>query len=424
MIATVSAPSESRHRLGIAANRGQFTLQAVQVFFVGLVIGMERAALPTLAAEFGVRPGAFLFLASFVVSFGVVKGALNFVAGDLADHVGRKPVLTAGWLAATPIPLLIYFAPNWWWIVAANVFLGVSQGFTWTMTVTSQIDLAASNQRGLAVGINEATGYVAVGVAGFGAAWLAHQFGARPALLAFGLVTIVVALTCLLWTRDTLAWVKAEHAEANPVTPHQPDHTPSLGGIFLRISFRDPAGRAICQGGVANKIADALVWVMFPVFFKAHGAGLIEIGWLTGAYATVWGFAQLWTGHLADRIGRKAPIVAGFFFLAAGIAVTALGRSALVWLPAAVVMGIGMALLYPNLIAAMSDRAPPLWRGKALGTYRYWRDTGYAIGALLLGAIAQAAGAPLPALWLTAALVAGAGLWITLSVPDDRKRGV
>jgi MFS family permease len=424
MAAIASVPLKARHRRGIAVNRGQFTLQAVQVFFVGLVIGMERAVLPTLAAEFGVKPGAFLFLASFVVSFGVVKGALNFVAGGLADHVGRKPVLTAGWLAAIPIPLLIYFAPNWWWIVAANVFLGVSQGFTWTMTVTSQIDLAASNQRGLAVGINEATGYIAVGVAGFGAAWLAHQFGARPALLAFGLVTIVVALTCLLWTRDTLAWVKAEHAEASPAAPHHPDDTPSLGGIFLRISFRDPAGRAICQGGAANKIADALVWVMFPVFFKAHGAGLIEIGWLTGAYATVWGFAQLWTGHLADRIGRKAPIVAGFFLLAAGIAVTALGQSALVWLPAAVVMGIGMALLYPNLIAAMSDRAPPLWRGKALGTYRYWRDTGYAIGALLLGAIAQAAGAPLPALWLTAALVAGAGLWIALSVPDDRKRGV
>ncbi|MDE2165556.1 MAG: MFS transporter [Alphaproteobacteria bacterium] len=422
MTVTASAPLPARHRRGIAANREQFTLQAVQVFFVGLVIGMERAVLPTLAHQFGVSPGAFLFLASFVVSFGLVKGALNFVAGGLADRFGRKPVLIAGWLAGIPIPLLIYFAPNWWWIVAANVFLGVSQGFTWTMTVTSQIDLAGSHQRGLAVGINEATGYVAVGLAGFGAAWLAHHVGARPALLAFGLATIAGALTCVLWTRDTLAWVKAEHAEATPAAPHHPDHMPSLGTIFLRISFYDPAGRAICQGGAANKIADALVWVMFPVFFMAHGAGLIEIGWLTGAYAMVWGFAQLWTGHLADRIGRKTPVVAGFFLLAAGIALTALGGSAVVWLPAAVIMGIGMALLYPNLIAAMSDRTPPLWRGKALGTYRYWRDTGYAIGALLLGGVAQVSGAPLPALWLTAALVAASGIWIAVGVPADHKR--
>ncbi|MGH6983659.1 MAG: MFS transporter [Stellaceae bacterium] len=420
---TGSAPPTARYRRGIAANREQFALQTVQVFFVGLVAGMERAVLPTLAHEFGVSSGAFVFLATFVVSFGLVKGALNFVAGGIADRLGRKPVLVMGWLAGIPIPLLIYFAPNWWWIVAANVFLGVNQGFAWSMTVTSQIDLAASNQRGLAVGINEATGYVAVGLAGFGVAWLAHHIGARPALLVFGLATVAAALACLLWTRDTLAWMKAEHVEEHAVAARHPEPETPLGEIFRRISFSDPAGRAICQAGAVNKIADALVWVMFPVFFKAHGAGLVEIGWLTGAYAMVWGFSQLWTGHLADRIGRKMPVVAGFFLLAAGIAATALGAGPLVWLPAAVIMGIGMALLYPNLIAAMSDRTPALWRGKALGTYRYWRDTGYAIGALLLGAVAQATGAPLPAMWLTAVLVACSGVWVARDIPDDRERG-
>ena len=411
--------AQARHRRGIGANREQFALQTLQVFFVGAVIGMERAVLPTLAREFGVAPGAFLFLASFVLSFGLVKGALNFVAGGLADNIGRKPVLLVGWLAGIPIPFLIYFAPNWWWVVAANALLGVNQGFTWTMTVTSQIDLAASNQRGLAVGINEAAGYVAVGASGFGAAWLATGIGARPALLIFGLVTIALALASLLRARDTLGWVKAEHAETQAAAPGNAAHTPPLGSIFVDISFRDPAGRAICQGGVVNKIADALVWVMFPLFFKEHGASLVEIGWLTGAYAMVWGVSQLWTGHLADRIGRKKPIVAGFLLLAAGIAATALGQDPRVWLPAAVVMGIGMALLYPNLIAAMSDRTPPLWRGKALGTYRYWRDTGYAIGAALLGLVAQATGAPLPALWLAAALVLASGIWIALGVPAD-----
>jgi MFS family permease len=410
------------HLRGIGVNVGQFTLQTVQVFFVGAMAGMERAVLPTLAREFGVTPGAFVFLASFVVSFGLVKGALNFVAGGLGDYVGRKPVLLAGWLTAIPIPFLIYFAPNWWWIIAANVFLGVNQGLTWTMTVTSQIDLAASHQRGLAVGINEAAGYVAVGASGFGTAWLAAEIGARPALLIFGLATIVLAFASQLRTRDTLAWMHAEHVEVHAAAPANSAPVPPLGRIFLDISFRDPAGRALCQGGAVNKIADALVWVMFPLFFKEHGASLVEIGWLTGAYAMVWGFSQLWTGHLADRIGRKQPVVSGFLLLAAGIAATALGQGPLIWLPAAVVMGFGMALLYPNLIAAMSDRVPPLWRGKALGTYRYWRDTGYAIGAVLLGAVAQATGAPLPALWVTAALTAASGLWIALAVGESRPR--
>ncbi|MDE2227817.1 MAG: MFS transporter [Alphaproteobacteria bacterium] len=421
---TVSASSSAavRHQRGIWLNLGQFTLQTVQVFFVGLTIGMERTVLPLLGGEFGVAKGAYLFLASFVLSFGLVKGALNFVAGSLADRIGRKIVLLLGWLAGLPIPLLIFFAPNWWWIVVANVFLGVNQAFAWTMTVTMHVDLAGSHQRGLAVGIDEAAGYAAVGLAGLGTGYLAALYGPRWALLVFGFAVIAAALVVLIWVRDTLAWVHVEHAEANPVAPHRPDDTPHLGKIFLRISVHDPASRAICQGGAVNKIADALVWVMFPVFFKAHGAGLVEIGWLTGTYAMVWGLSQLWTGHLADRIGRKVPIVAGFGLLAAGIAATALGQGPVVWLPAAAIMGVGMALLYPNLIAAMSDRAPALWRGKALGTYRYWRDTGYAIGALLLGAVAQAAGAPLPAIWLTAALVAGSGCWIAIGVPADRRR--
>ena len=189
--------------------------------------------------------------------------------------------------------------------------------------------------------------------------------------------------------------------------------------MFLLVSFRDATYRALCQGGVANKIADTLVWALFPVYFRARHLGVVRIGWLTGIYAVVWGLSQLWTGHLADRIGRKPPVVTGFFMLALGIAVTAAAGSVLVWGIAAAVMGVGMALLYPNLIAAMADLAPPLWRGRALGTYRYWRDTGYAIGALLLGAVAQWGGGVVPAMWATAALVAGSGLWIALAVGES-----
>ncbi|MDA8248744.1 MAG: MFS transporter, partial [Rhodospirillales bacterium] len=398
-------------RRGIRVNLGQFALQTVQVFCVGLTVGMERTVLPALAPEFGVAKGAYLFLASFVLSFGLVKGALNFVAGSLSDHIGRKRVMLAGWLAGLPIPLLIFFAPNWWWIIAANVFLGVNQAFTWTMTVTSQVDLAGSHQRGLAVGINEAAGYVAVGLAGLGTSYLAALYGPRWALLVFGLAVIAGALILLAGVRDTLAWVRAEHAQTAPPDT-APAAMPHWGEVFLLVSFRDATYRALCQGGVVNKIADTLVWVLFPVYFRARHLGVVRIGWLTGIYAMVWGLSQLWTGHLADRIGRKPPVVAGFFLLALGIAVTAAAGSVLVWEIGAVVMGIGMALLYPNLIAAMADLAPPLWRGRALGTYRYWRDTGYAIGALLLGAVAEWGGGVVPAMWATAVLVALSGLWI------------
>ena len=407
------------HQRGIVANLGQFTLQTIQVFFVGLTIGMERTVLPALSGQFGVTKGEYLFLGAFVVSFGLVKGALNFVAGSLADRIGRKTVLLLGWLAGLPIPLLIFFAPNWWWIIAANIFLGVNQAFAWTMTVTMHVDVAGSHQRGLAVGIDEASGYAAVGLAGLGTSYLAALYGPRWALLVFGLTVIAAALVLLIWVRDTLGWVHAEHAQASAAASRgtDPGH---WGSIFLLVSFRDRTYRALCQGGVANKIADTLVWVLLPVYFRSRGLGIVDIGWITGLYAFVWGLSQLWTGHLADRIGRKPPIVIGFALLAAGIAATAAIESTIWWFAAAVAMGLGMALLYPNLIAAMADLAPPLWRGRALGTYRYWRDTGYAIGALLLGAIANLSGEVVPAIWLTAGLVALSGMWIGIAVGESR----
>ncbi|WP_308387969.1 MFS transporter [Acidithiobacillus sp. AMEEHan] len=408
---------------GIGINRSQFLLQTVQVFFVGLIIGMERNVLPAMSHRFGIDSHAFLFLASFVISFGLVKGALNFMAGGLSDRVGRKKVLLLGWIAGIPIPLLIFFAPNWWWIIAANVFLGINQAFTWTMTVTSQIDLANNRQRGLAVGINEAVGYIAVGLAGLGTGYLAVLYGPRWALLGFGLAVIALALLLLLRVQDTIHWVHAEHAQ-NQQAAGTVTTAPQAGtwATFLRVSFGDATYRALCQGGVTNKIADTLVWVLFPVFFHFHGLGVIRIGWITGVYAMVWGLCQFWTGHLADRIGRRPPVLLGFALLAAGLAGTALVDHFPAWMATAALMGLGMALLYPNLIAAMSDVAPPLERGKILGTYRYWRDTGYAIGGLLLGLVAQWSDKILPAIWLTAAIVALSGVWIALAVQETHPR--
>lgn len=409
------------YQRGIGVNLGQFTLQTIQVFFVGLTIGMERTVLPALSGEFGVAKGAYLFLVTFVFSFGLVKGALNFVAGSLSDRIGRKTVLLLGWLAGLPIPLLIFFAPNWWWIIAANIFLGVNQAFAWTMTVNMHVDIAGSHQRGLAVGIDEAAGYAAVGLAGLGTGYLAALYGPRWALLVFGSVVIAAALVVLIWVRDTLPWVHAEHAhaQANRGGPHGGAGAGHAGNIFLLVSFRDSTFRALCQGGVVNKIADTLVWALFPVYFLSRDLSLVQIGWVTGVYAVVWGISQLWTGHLADRIGRKPPIVSGFGLLAIGIALIAAIENIVLWFVAAAIMGAGMALLYPNLIAAMADLAPPLWRARALGTYRYWRDTGYAIGALLLGAVADLSGEVVPAMWATAALVGLSGLWIALAVGES-----
>jgi MFS family permease len=411
---------------GIKANLGQFSQQTLQVFFVGLTIGMERTVLPTLSGSFGVRSGSYSFLGAFVISFGLIKGLLNFYAGHLSDRKGRKRVMLFGWFAALPIPFLILYAQNWWWIIAANVFLGVNQAFAWTMTITSQVDLAGGRQRGLAVGINECLGYVGVGLAGIATGYLAETFGPRHALFGFGLAVIALGLLGTVFLiRETLPWAHAEQAapRANssaPVHAHLAamPQRPSGFEVFRLVSFRHPSYRALAQGGTANKIADALVWVLFPIFFKNHGVSLALIGWITGAYAMAWGLAQLATGHLSDRIGRKPPIVVGFWLLAAGIAGTSLVAGRAAWLGCAIVMGLGMAMLYPNLIAAVADLTPPAWRGGALGVYRYWRDTGYAIGALILGLAAEASGNVVAAFWLAVIVLFLSGLWIALAVKE------
>ncbi len=410
------------YRRGIRINRSQFIQQILQVFFVGLAVGMERTVLPAMARkDFGVAKGSFLFLLSFVLSFGLVKGALNFVAGSLADRMGRKRVLIFGWLAALPIPFLIFFATNWWWIVVANVFLGVNQGFAWSMTVTSKLDITRPEERGLATGLNESAGYLAMGIAGIATGYLSIRFGSRASLFVFGLAVILIALIfARFFVRETLPWAQAEHGEhkngtftgPRPRFPRDVSDHPGLREIFLLVSFRHPTFRALSQAGVANKIADTLVWGLFPVYFRNRGLSLLDIGWVTGIYAMVWGVLQIGTGYLSDRIGRKIPIVGGLWCLGGGIAGVAAGDDRLSWGISSVVMGTGMALLYPNLVAAVGDISPPAWRSRALGTYRYWRDTGYAIGAVLLGWVAQWRQDVEIAFWLTAGLLLLSGFWV------------
>jgi MFS family permease len=395
-------------RYGIAANRSQFVHQLVQVLLVGFAIGMTRTVVPALAeSEFGVARGSFLLLSAFVVAFGVVKGALNFVAGRLSERIGRKLVLVLGWVVALPIPFLIAFAPDWNWIVAATVLLGINQGLCWSMTQTAKLDITNPNQRGVTIGLNEFSGYVGVALAGIITSYAATLMGPRMGLLVFGLTVILAGLLfSLVFVRDTLPWARAESRTRS--IPG--DITPSTWEVFALMSWRDKRLAAISQAGLVEKFVDALVWVMFPVFLFQRGLSLPEIGWVVGSYGMVWGGSQLFTGPLSDKVGRHWPNVSGMWICGAGVAMAVLGEGFLWWSFSAAVSGFGMALLYPNLSAAVADIAPPHWRGSAIGIYRFWRDLGYAVGALGLGLAAHLAGQIEAAFWFVAICMLVSGL--------------
>ena len=417
---------------GIRANIGQFTQQLLQVFFVGLTIGMQRTVVPVLAeSEFGVTAGSFTLLMAFVVSFGFVKGSMNFVSGRLSEKVGRRKVLIWGWLIALPIPFIFLYAPSWNWIVAANILLGINQGFAWSMTVTSKLDIVRADQRGLATGFNEFAGYGGVALAGLITGYLASDFDPRWSLFVFGLTVIVLALaSALLFSKETLYWARAEsaahkagtHGGPRPRFPANISEHPTTGEIFALVSFRHRTFSALSQAGCVEKFVDALVWVFFPVYLNARGVSLINIGWIVGVYGFVWGGSQLWTGPLSDAIGRKWPIVIGMWTCAAGIAAFLFAGNTVEWSLAAGVTGVGMALLYPTLIAAVGDISHPDWRGSSLGVYRFWRDLGYGIGALLLGVIADTYRSVEAGFWFTAAAMALSGLWVAIAMDETLAR--
>ncbi|MBT8081157.1 MAG: MFS transporter [Gammaproteobacteria bacterium] len=417
---------------GIRPNLGQFLSQLLQVFFVGLTIGMQRNVVPALAeSEFGVPPGSVTLLMAFVVSFGFVKGAMNFVSGRISEKVGRRKVLIWGWLVALPIPFIFLYAPSWNWIVAANVLLGVNQGFTWSMTVTSKLDIVRPEQRGVATGFNEFAGYGGVALAGLITGYLASDFDPRMSLFVFGLTVVIAAIiAALLFARETLDWARAEAAahaagtQAGP-KPRFPDGVsaqPSMGEIFALVSFRHRTFMALSQAGCIEKFVDALVWGFYPVYLHARGVSLPDIGWIVGVYGFVWGGSQLWTGPLSDAIGRKWPIVIGMWTCAVGVATTLHVDGITSWSLSAAVTGVGMALLYPTLIAAVGDISHPDWRGSSLGVYRFWRDLGYGIGALALGLVADAYGALEAGFWLTAIAMALSGLWVALAMEETLAR--
>ncbi|NNM96954.1 MAG: MFS transporter [Candidatus Dormibacteraeota bacterium] len=403
---------------GLRQNWFQFSLLALLTMMVGATIGVERVALPPLAQHaFGVT--SVLYTVSFVSAFGVVKAIMNLVSGRLSDRRGRKLLLLAGWGFAVPYAVLIIFAQNWIWVLVANMFLGVNQALTWTMSVTAMIDLVGPVNRGLAVGINEAAGYVGVGLGGFAAGLLVVSYGLRPApyLLALGIVGLGGAIT--IWpTRETLPFARAEsELRAAAVATTSPaaagpmpgaDVSPGLGRLAVYMSWHDRSMLAVCQGGFLNKFADSLVIGFFPLYLLQRGLSLLQVGLVVGVYAWVWGLGQVATGALADRVGRRLPIASGILTVGAAVALIPITSGLGPWLGASALMGVGMALVYPNLISAVGDVAHPAWRGGALGVYRFWRDGGYAVGPLVLGGLALAFGL-VAAFWAMAFLMGLSG---------------
>ncbi|TQJ33687.1 MFS transporter [Arthrobacter sp. SLBN-122] len=398
--------------LGLRQNLAQFMLLVAVNALVGGTLGQERTVLPLLASQ-AFHLDLYTRALTYILAFGLSKAAMNYFAGTLSDRYGRKPVLVAGWLAAVPVPLMLIFGPSWGWIVAANVLLGISQGLTWSTAVIMKMDLVGSRQRGLAMGFNEAAGYLGVAVTALATGYLATAYGLRPAPFLLGAAYIALGLgLTVLAVRETHHHARTEasqHAGA-----HGSAHAGlTTGQVFTLTSFKDRSLSAASQAGLVNNLNDGLAWGLFPVLFAGAGLSLGEIGILAAAYPAAWGAAQLVTGAASDLWGRKWFITAGMLVQAVALGITASAHGFGAWLAAAVVLGLGTAMVYPTLLAAVGDVTHPAWRARSVGVYRLWRDGGFAVGALLSGVLADLYGIP-AAIAAVAVLTAASGVVVAV----------
>ena len=398
-------------QLGLRANARQFGLLVVLNGFVGAMVGLERSVLP-LVGERDFHLDSRAAILSFVVAFGIAKALSNLAAGGLADRVGRKRLLLVGWLLALPVPLLIGLAPNWGFVVAANVFLGANQGLAWSMTVVMKVDLAGPRRRGLALGLNESAGYLGVAIAAFATGAIAATVAPRTVVWV-GALVVAVAGTALtaLFVRDTALHVALEQRAHGPGD----DDRRALRHAFLHGTVSHPVLRACSQAGLVNNLNDALAWGLVPLYLASHDAGVTEVGVVAAVYPGVWGAGQLLTGWLSDHTGRKPLIVAGMLVQAGALGLLLAGGGDFgPALLAAVLLGAGTALVYPTLIAAVSDAVQPVDRAPAVGVYRFWRDFGFVAGALLSGLVADTLGYG-PAIVIVAALTAASGVAVAVT---------
>ncbi len=417
MITTEVPSSCPGPQLGLRANWRQFALLVAINGFVGAMVGLERSIVPLIATtDFGLASRSAAL--SFLISFGITKALANLMAGRLSDRLGRKPILVTGWLIGLPVPLLIILAPTWNWVVFANVLLGINQGLCWSTTVIMKIDLVGPKQRGLAMGLNESAGYLAVSLAALLAGYLAATYNLRPAPFYPGVAFALLGLFgSMFLVKDTHAHARHEAQLMRQATPHA---IPFVE-VFRLASWRDSTLFSLSQAGMVNNLNDAMVWGLVPIILSGAGLPLKQLGTIAAVYPGVWGIGQLATGALSDRWGRKWMIVAGMWVQAAAITLFVLGRAFWPWMAGAALLGVGTALVYPTLLAAVSDVAHPEWRATAVGVYRLWRDGGYAVGAALSGALADLYGNAVT-IWVVAALTFLSGI-VVLACMRPRRLG-
>jgi MFS family permease len=399
-------------RLGLRENAAQFALLVVVNAFVGAMAGMERSILPLIAErEFNLV--ARTSVLSFIVVFGITKALTNYAAGRLSDRFGRKHVLVAGWLIATPVPFVLMWAPSWTWILIANAALGISQGLTWSATVIMKIDLVGSQRRGFAMGVNEFAGYLAVAAAALATGWIAARYGLRPQpfYLGVGFVVLGLGLSALV-VRETASHRVLESSVTEPEAD-----VPAQSDVFWRTTVRDRNLSSVSQAGLVNNLNDGMAWGLLPIVFAAAQMTIEQIGILAAIYPATWGIAQLGTGGLSDRMGRKRLIVSGMWVQAAGLVLVGATSTFLGFAVAGVFMGVGTAMVYPTLLAAIADGAAPSWRGSALGVFRFWRDSGYVAGALIAGLVADLFGFT-SAIWLVALLTGLSGVVVLVRMRE------
>jgi MFS family permease len=414
-------PEDAPRQPGLRANLPQFLLLVGVNALVGGMVGQERTLLPLLARDvFGLA--TFTAALTFLIAFGATKAVMNGLAGTLSDRFGRKPVLVIGWFAGIPVPLLIIWAPSWSWVVVANVLLGVNQGFTWSTTVNMKIDLVGPHRRGFAMGLNEASGYGAVGLTALATGFIAAKAGLRPEPFFLGLAFAGLGLgVSILFVRETRQFARLEAAHSLSRTPQGL----SMREVFVLTTLREPALSACSQAGLVNNLNDALAWGAFPLLFASRGLSVEAIGVLATLYPAVWGIGQLVTGGLSDRWGRKRLIVGGMWVQAAAIALMASTSGFAWWALGSVLLGVGTAMVYPTLLAAVGDVAHPGWRASSVGVYRFWRDLGFAFGGLVVGIVADLASLG-AAIWTVSALTAASGLVVALRMyethPAPRER--
>jgi MFS family permease len=410
----MATETANEYTQGIHEHLPQFSLHVLLVFATGLTIGSERAVVPILGRDIlGVE--SLFVIGSFVVSFGIVKLLINLYAGKWGEEYGRKPVLVLGWATALPLPVILIFAPNWWWITGGNILLGLNHGLTWSMAVNAKIDLAGAEQRGLAVGIDEAFGYTGVAVGAWITGMIATQTSLRPEPFYF--LAIVVVLAFLI----SIALIKetVQYAQAEGDAEHHDTNLP-FNEVLKRATYGDQTLFAAAQAGHIENFVDTLFWIAVPLYLTSQGLNVAAVGVVVGVHSAMY-FLQIGTGGLADRIGRRPPVIVGMFLAGAGVLGMTSVDGYLAWITMAGIAGVGMALLYPNLMTVPGDAAHPTWRASGMGVYRMWRDAGYAVGAILIGLAMQVLNIE-AAFYMTAILMFVSGTivyrWMEETHPD------